>query len=621
MVGADGLKDEHATARHSVFPRFPASAACLRTGPAGLVELWTPRPMTGCAFDSRRTSILKACAIACRVEAYHALGYVPLHKPCGTECLQKPSTYPSIYSLLPLPLRLRPNKGAVQGVQAVGRLDQDTTGLLLLSDDGQFIHRMSSPKKHVPKIYRVTTKHPVDASQVQRLLDGVVLDDDPKPVKAAACEQVSEHVLDLTLTEGNTTCRKRMIAGRWQPRRGPASLEDRRVEPTGRTWPGQWRWLTAEDLAKLKASEAGVRCFMMNCADPGRAGPLLCTADAPVPDAPRIQQDVLIMVDSRGMIDAVLERGDSRRAALEAAHAAAGTLRCLARGPVPFARHGGPACACTAMAAAARPWMCRWKPGCRSTPFPWKRATAMPALATSVYDSVVRTLLAVGTTTAEVYSAPSAVPWATRCWPNAAWPWASAPWWARWRWTSRRNAPVLQGRQRRRRHCRDGTLHRLLRQHPDNAAARAAGDHAALHSFVHRRSLRGLGDLAGRTGAHVQTHCSESDWAHAHVLERQGRTDAHALHDFARSPRRTVVAHANFLTADDVALMARIGRLVAHCPLSNFYFANSVFLARSGREQGLAHGVGHGHLGRLQPQHVRCLPPRHDGLAGLAWWG
>ena len=78
-----------------------------------------------------------------------------LHKPAGTECSQKPSTYPSIYTLLPSPLRLRPNKGAVQGVQAIGRLDQDTTGLLLLTDDGQFIHRMGSPKHHVPKVYEV----------------------------------------------------------------------------------------------------------------------------------------------------------------------------------------------------------------------------------------------------------------------------------------------------------------------------------------------------------------------------------------------------------------------------------------------------------------------------------
>jgi 16S rRNA pseudouridine516 synthase len=74
-----------------------------------------------------------------------------LNKPAGTECSQKPSAYPSIYTLLPAPLRQRPNKGAVQGVQAVGRLDQDTTGMLLLSDDGQFIHRMSSPKSMSPR--------------------------------------------------------------------------------------------------------------------------------------------------------------------------------------------------------------------------------------------------------------------------------------------------------------------------------------------------------------------------------------------------------------------------------------------------------------------------------------
>ena len=73
---------------------------------------------------------------------YAEKAYVMLHKPAGTECSQKPSTYPSIYTLLPSPLRLRPSKSAVQGIQAVGRLDQDTTGLLLLSDDGQFSHRM-----------------------------------------------------------------------------------------------------------------------------------------------------------------------------------------------------------------------------------------------------------------------------------------------------------------------------------------------------------------------------------------------------------------------------------------------------------------------------------------------
>ncbi len=182
---------------------------------------------------------------------YHAPAYVMLHKPAGTECSQKPSTWPSIYTLLPAPLRQRPQKGPVQGVQAVGRLDQDTTGLLLLTDDGKFIHRMSSPRHHVPKVYEVTVKHPLDDRQVQRLLQGVVLDDDPKPVAAAACEAVADHHLRLTLTEGKYHQVKRMVAavgnrveGLHRSRIGglalPADLP-----------PGQWRWLSAADLASI----------------------------------------------------------------------------------------------------------------------------------------------------------------------------------------------------------------------------------------------------------------------------------------------------------------------------------------------------------------------------------
>jgi 16S rRNA pseudouridine516 synthase len=184
--------------------------------------------------------------------AYHRLAYVLLNKPAGTECSQKPSTYPSIYTLLPSPLRLRPQKSAVQGVQAVGRLDQDTTGMLLLSDDGQFIHRMSSPKKHVPKVYEVTTKHPVDDKQVQKLLAGVVLDDDPKPVRAAACEIQGETQLSLTLTEGKYHQVKRMLAAVGNRVEGLHRARIGELVLPADLLPGQWRWLGADDLAKLR---------------------------------------------------------------------------------------------------------------------------------------------------------------------------------------------------------------------------------------------------------------------------------------------------------------------------------------------------------------------------------
>ena len=181
---------------------------------------------------------------------YHDKAYVLLHKPAGYECSHKPGAWPSVYTLLPSPLRLRPNKNAIQGVQAVGRLDQDTTGLLLLSDDGQFIHRLSSPKHHVPKLYQVTCKHPVDASQITKLLSGVVLDDSPKPVRAAACVATGELTLDLTLTEGKYHQVKRMIAavgnrveGLHRASMGSLDLGDLAES--------KWRWLSSDEVALL----------------------------------------------------------------------------------------------------------------------------------------------------------------------------------------------------------------------------------------------------------------------------------------------------------------------------------------------------------------------------------
>ena len=182
---------------------------------------------------------------------YHDKAYLMLHKPAATECSRKPSSYPSIYTLLPAPLRQRPQKGAVQGVQAVGRLDQDTTGLLLLTDDGQFIHRMSSPRRHVPKVYDVTTKHPVDERQVGRLLEGVTLEDDPRPVRAASCEATGERQLRLTLTEGKYHQVKRMLAAVGNRVEALHRSRIGGLELPPDLAPGQWRWLTPADLAAL----------------------------------------------------------------------------------------------------------------------------------------------------------------------------------------------------------------------------------------------------------------------------------------------------------------------------------------------------------------------------------
>jgi 16S rRNA pseudouridine516 synthase len=181
---------------------------------------------------------------------YFDRAYLMLYKPTGTECSQKPSTWPSIYTLLPSPLRLRPQKAAVQGVQAVGRLDQDTTGLLLLTDDGKFIHRMSSPKHHMPKVYEVTTKHEITEQQVEKLLSGVVLDDSPKPVKAAACEKVTDTHLKLTLTEGKYHQVKRMLAAVGNRVEGLHRSAIGNLQLPADLTPGQWRWILPSELEK-----------------------------------------------------------------------------------------------------------------------------------------------------------------------------------------------------------------------------------------------------------------------------------------------------------------------------------------------------------------------------------
>lgn len=180
---------------------------------------------------------------------YRRFAYLALHKPAGYECSHKPHMHPSVFSLLPPQLVAR-------GVQCVGRLDFDTTGLLLLSDDGGFIHRCSSPKRKLPKLYRVTTKHPLSPQQIAALRDGVVLHDAPQPVRALACQQVAEHELDLSIGEGKYHQVKRMLAaaGNRVEQLHRSAIGGFALEPA--LAPGQWRWLEADDLARIEATAA-----------------------------------------------------------------------------------------------------------------------------------------------------------------------------------------------------------------------------------------------------------------------------------------------------------------------------------------------------------------------------
>lgn len=105
-------------------------------------------------------------------------------------------------------------------------------------------------------------------------------------------------------------------------------------------------------------------------------------------------------------------------------------------------------------------------------------------------------------------------------------------------------------------------------------------------------ALEGLGALAREHGCHIQTHCSESDWEHAHVVDRLGRTDTEALDGFGLLTRHTVLAHANHVTAGNMRMIADRGAGIAHCPVSNFYFANAAFPLRKALDMKLHVGLG-----------------------------
>jgi 16S rRNA pseudouridine516 synthase len=176
---------------------------------------------------------------------FHARAYLALNKPAGYECSRDPQHHLSVFHLLP-------PQFAERNVQCVGRLDQDTTGLLLLSDDGQFVHAFTSPKRKVPKVYVATTRHPLDETQLRALREGVLLHGEREPSAALAVHVRGERELELTVLEGKYHQVKRMVAA-----------AGNRVEALHRERiggftlpadlaPGAWKWLDTAALDALR---------------------------------------------------------------------------------------------------------------------------------------------------------------------------------------------------------------------------------------------------------------------------------------------------------------------------------------------------------------------------------
>ena len=172
--------------------------------------------------------------------------YLLLHKPAGVLTATEDSRQRTVLDLLPPELRKR-------GLSPVGRLDKDTEGLLLLTDDGELAHRLLSPKYHVDKRYFARVDGPLDQADVDAFAAGMTLGDGLMCLPAGL-EPLAEGTCIVTLREGKFHQVKRMLAARGAPvlylkrlSMGPLTLDAELPI-------GGWRELTAEETASLRCT-------------------------------------------------------------------------------------------------------------------------------------------------------------------------------------------------------------------------------------------------------------------------------------------------------------------------------------------------------------------------------
>ncbi|SFX11897.1 pseudouridine synthase [Marinospirillum alkaliphilum] len=176
------------------------------------------------------------------------LRYLLLNKPVGYECSSKSSHHPLVTDLLQdLP--------ALERINPVGRLDVDTSGLMLLTDDGQWLHRITSPRHRKPKVYRALLAEPLVLDAEQRVLEGLLLEGEDTPTLPAILQRLEDQQVRLTITEGRYHQVRRMFAALGN------HVQALHREAIGDLWlneselaPGQWRELTQEEVQQLGAA-------------------------------------------------------------------------------------------------------------------------------------------------------------------------------------------------------------------------------------------------------------------------------------------------------------------------------------------------------------------------------
>jgi 16S rRNA pseudouridine516 synthase len=172
--------------------------------------------------------------------------YLMLHKPAGCVSATTDSEAPTVIDLLDdVP------KYEKAGISVAGRLDKDTTGLLLLSNDGQWVHRVTSPRHEHPKVYLATVSDPLTDEDVRAFAEGIHLKDESRPTRPAQLVLLGERQAEVTITEGRYHQIKRMLAARGN--RVTAlhrqQIGDIVLDPA--LAPGAYRDLTSEEVASI----------------------------------------------------------------------------------------------------------------------------------------------------------------------------------------------------------------------------------------------------------------------------------------------------------------------------------------------------------------------------------
>lgn len=169
--------------------------------------------------------------------------YLMMNKPAGVVSATTDSNHPTALDLLPPDL--------ARNLHIAGRLDADTTGLLLLTTDGQWSHRVTSPRTDCPKTYRVTLDSPLSAEASRQLTEGVHLKDDPRPTRPARVRMVGERTIELSISEGRYHQVKRMLAAVGNHVQSLHRLQIGPVTLDPTLGPGEFRPLTQEEKASL----------------------------------------------------------------------------------------------------------------------------------------------------------------------------------------------------------------------------------------------------------------------------------------------------------------------------------------------------------------------------------